>query len=66
LTSTPDRIRAQGAEHRGPAPNRSHIREWALEEYVEFLADHNLPATYAGYTLNNSVMRELTVLDAVE
>jgi len=62
LTSTPDRIRARGAEHCGPAPNRSHIREWALEEYVEFLADHDLPVAYAGYTLNNSVMRELRTI----
>jgi SAM-dependent methyltransferase len=62
LTSTPDRILVRGANHRGPPPNPSHIREWALQEYVEFLGARGLPAIYAGYTLNNNVERELKTI----
>ena len=54
LTSTPDRVRTRGAAHKGPPPNPAHVREWALAEYVECLAGRGLPASHAGYTLNNS------------
>ncbi len=62
LTSTPDRIRVRGVHHRGSPPNPSHIREWALAEYAEFLAGHGLPPIFAGYTLNNNVERELKTI----
>jgi SAM-dependent methyltransferase len=62
VTSTPDRVRVRGADHRGPPPNLHHIREWALDEYVAFLTRRGLPAVYAGYTLNNNVRRELKTI----
>jgi SAM-dependent methyltransferase len=62
LTSTPDRIRVRGPHHRGPPPNPSHIREWALDEYAGFLVDHGLPPIFAGYTLNNNVECELKTI----
>lgn len=65
LTSTPDRIRVRGAEHRGPPPNPSHIREWALEEYEKFLLHNGLPAAFAGYTINNNIAKELKTIVTV-
>lgn len=53
LTSTPDRVRTWGQAHRGPPPNPSHIREWALEEYRDLLDSVGLFCDFAGYTLNN-------------
>jgi hypothetical protein len=55
ITSTPDRIRVRGGDHNGPPPTPSHIREWALSEYVAFLDKCGLPSIYAGYTLNNNI-----------
>lgn len=62
LTSTPDRVRVRGVNHKGPPPNRSHIREWAMEEYVRFLASRGLPAIFGGYTINNSRDRRLETI----
>lgn len=62
ITSTPDRVRVRGADHKGPPTNPSHVREWALDEYVALLADHDLPCTYAGYTINNTAHRELKTI----
>lgn len=58
ITSTPDRVRVRGVDHRGPPGNPSHVREWALDEYTSFLASRGLPAVYAGYTINNNIKRE--------
>ncbi|WP_265519150.1 class I SAM-dependent methyltransferase [Nitratireductor luteus] len=65
LTSTPDRIRVRGHDHRGPPPNQSHIREWAKDEYEQFLLHHGLPATFAGYTINNNQARELKTISTL-
>lgn len=62
LTSTPDRIRVRGEDHRGPPPNPSHVREWAKDEYEQFLLRHGLPAAFAGYTINNNQARELKTI----
>jgi SAM-dependent methyltransferase len=63
LTSTPDRVRLWGEEHKGPPPNPAHIREWALDEYVRFLGDLGLPTFWAGYTYNNNIdRRPVTIL----
>lgn len=62
LTSTPDRIRVRGKDHKGPPPNPSHVREWALSEYTAFLAEQGLPAIYAGYTINNNKDQELKTI----
>jgi SAM-dependent methyltransferase len=65
LTSTPDRIRVRGHDHLGPPPNPSHIREWALEEYKNLLAEHGLPSLFAGYTINNNIDRKLNTIVTV-
>jgi SAM-dependent methyltransferase len=62
LTSTPDRVRAWGREHRGPPPNPSHVREWALDEYRRLLDGVGLFCNYAGYTLNNDRDLELETI----
>jgi hypothetical protein len=63
LTSTPDRVRLWGSEHKGPPPNPAHIREWALDEYVGFLGEQGLPTFWAGYTYNNNIdRRPVTIL----
>jgi SAM-dependent methyltransferase len=62
ITSTPDRVRSWGADHRGPPPDPRHIREWALDEYVTCLATHGLPAVYAGYAPSNTVDREVKTI----
>jgi hypothetical protein len=38
------------------------VREWALAEYVEFLAAVGLPALHAGYTISDNVKRELKTI----
>ena len=63
LTSTPDRLKLWGADYKGPPPNPSHIREWALSEYVSYLATEGLPTFWAGYTYNNNIdRRSITIL----
>ena len=54
LLSTPDRLRSRGPAHRGPPGNPAHVREWALAELVEVLAEHGLPAAFSGYTISNT------------
>jgi SAM-dependent methyltransferase len=65
VTSTPDRVRVRGEQHKGPPPNPTHVREWALREYAAFLADHGLPAIHAGYTINNTVARALKTIATI-
>lgn len=63
LTSTPDRVRLWGTDHKGPPPNPAHIREWALEEYVRYLDSAGIPVFWAGYTYNNNIdRRPITIL----
>ena len=63
LTSTPDRVRLWGPDHKGPPPNPAHIREWTLDEYVRFLDESGLPTFWAGYTYNNNIdRRPVTIL----
>lgn len=54
LISTPDRCRSRGINHKGPPGNPAHVREWALPELAALLAERGLPATFAGYTINNT------------
>lgn len=37
VLSTPDRELTWGTAHRGPPPNRSHVREWARDEFEKFV-----------------------------
>src|SRR5262249_53221869 len=48
--------------HTGPPPTPSHIREWALNEYVAFLAECGLPTVYGGYALNNDFDSQLNAI----
>lgn len=43
ITSTLDRCTVRGADHSGPPLNRSHIREWAIDEYESLLTDLLVP-----------------------
>lgn len=62
ITTTPDRVRVRGADHAGPPPNESHVREWELNEYSKVLADAGLNLTFAGFTTNNSEAREFKTI----
>ncbi len=62
LTSTPDRLRVRGAAHMGPPDNPAHVREWALDEYSEFLSSHGLPPVYSGYTVDSNLTRQLKTI----
>ncbi|AWN45918.1 hypothetical protein DK419_05950 [Methylobacterium terrae] len=58
VTSTPDRIRVRGDDHRGPPPNPSHIREWSLDEYKRLLIKQGLVPLFAGYTISDNINRQ--------
>ena len=40
--STPDRINMYGGNHMGPPVNSSHVREWSMDEFNEYLNQHYL------------------------
>ncbi|MFG1420797.1 methyltransferase domain-containing protein [Roseixanthobacter liquoris] len=65
ITSTPDRVKVRGADDRGPPANPAHVREWALDEYVAYLEASGLPATFAGHTINNNIVRALRTIVTV-
>jgi SAM-dependent methyltransferase len=62
ITTTPDRVRVRGPNHLGPPPNDAHVREWELDEYARVITDAGLSLTFAGYTINNTVARELKTI----
>jgi hypothetical protein len=37
VISTPERVLTRGAADRGPPANQCHVREWALDEFADFL-----------------------------
>lgn len=55
VLSTPDRVRTWGADHRGPPPNRCHVREWTLGEFRQLLEWCDLTVAYIGYTRSNTL-----------
>ncbi|MFG1397602.1 glycosyltransferase [Roseixanthobacter pseudopolyaromaticivorans] len=65
ITSTPDREKVRGLADRGPPANPAHVREWALDEYVAYLDASGLPATFAGRTVNNNIVRALRTIVTV-
>jgi len=65
ITSTPERALVRGEDHVGPPPNRSHIREWTLDEYRALLNASGLPPLYIGLTLNNGQNRLLRTIISV-
>lgn len=65
ITSTPDRVRVRGADHRGPPGNPAHVREWQLEEYLDLLKSRGLPVTAAGWTIDNDRDRQLMTIVTV-
>lgn len=60
VISTPDRQRLYGYDHPGEPSNPHHVREWTLAELRSWLATYNMTPSWAGYTLNNNVDRELS------
>jgi len=58
VVSTPDRVRTWGVDHLGPPPNPSHMREWDLAEFREFLQSCGLQVIHAGYTRANTLDEE--------
>ena len=56
LISTPDRIK-HGHAQGGPPPNRAHIREWSLCEFVRFSSRFGPPLFAAGWTENHNVAK---------
>ncbi|MEZ5937927.1 MAG: hypothetical protein R3C52_06875 [Hyphomonadaceae bacterium] len=65
ITSTPDRVLVRGADHKGPPGNPAHVREWALEEYIDFLNSSGLPVSVAGRTIDNDHDRQTTTIVTV-
>ena len=65
ITSTPDRCRVRGVDHAGPPPNRSHIREWAMDEYKLLLSDFIGTGSSFGYGINNTDKREYKTIISV-
>ena len=56
LLSTPDREK-HGHSPAGPPPNRAHVREWSLCEFVRFFSRHGPPLHAAGWTENHSAAK---------
>lgn len=50
VLSTPDRELEHGAKHRGPPPNRCHVREWSGAELGRFLRGEGLDIRFVGLT----------------
>ena len=50
LLSTPERVLCWGADHAGPPPNPTHVREWTRVELVEYLRRSGLRVAFAGVT----------------
>jgi 2-polyprenyl-3-methyl-5-hydroxy-6-metoxy-1,4-benzoquinol methylase len=42
IISTPERDLVRGKEHKGPSPNKLHVREWNKEEFRKFLESQGL------------------------
>lgn len=50
LISTPDRERLQQGTENGPPANKSHTREWRLDELEQWFVSEGLPVKWAGWT----------------
>lgn len=50
LLSTPERVLCWGAEHVGPPPNPTHVREWTRVELVDYLTKSGLQVVFSGFT----------------
>ena len=65
LLSTPERDLVRGTHHMGPPGNRTHVREWSLNELHWLLETASLPITFIGLAENNNVAREKKCICAV-
>lgn len=54
ILTTPERDLVHGADHLGPPPNPSHVREWSLPELERFLKANGLNICFSGLTVNNN------------
>ncbi|MDG0793849.1 class I SAM-dependent methyltransferase [Cohnella ginsengisoli] len=55
LLSTPERDIEQGADHRGPPPNPSHVREWNLDELATLFRSFAFDIKFAGLTVSENI-----------
>ena len=53
ILTTPERDLVRGAEHFGPPPNLSHVREWNLDELRTLLQWSGIDVEFSGLTVNN-------------
>lgn len=65
LISTPERDLQYGTRHRGPSPNKCHVREWNRAELQAFLEREGFEVLDMGLTRsNNHAPTENTILAA--
>jgi len=59
VLSTPDRERTYGLQHEGPPPNRSHVRQWSLDELQALLQREGFVLAASTHTRSNVRSRDL-------
>lgn len=52
LISTPDRNKVRGVRDFGPPVNKSHVREWAIDEFDLLLKKYKFHSFMLGHTVN--------------
>jgi SAM-dependent methyltransferase len=65
ITSTPDRIKLRGVQHVGPPNNKSHIREWSIDEYRCLLDKYLSPPLFIGHSINNTIVRKYSTIISI-
>ncbi len=65
ILSTPDRILQYGSDQQGPPPNRSHVREWTMAEFVLLCESFGLKDGEYSYTQTNDKSTEKKTITAV-
>ena len=59
VLSTPDRERTYGRQHKGPPPNKSHVRQWSLAELHALLEREGFVLAASTHTRSNVRRRDL-------
>ncbi len=65
VISTPERDLTHGAQHNGPPPNPSHVREWNLAEFQAFMESEGLAVDYISVSPSNDQTFEHKTIVAV-
>ena len=55
ILSTPDRVVWHGEHHMGPPPNVAHVREWQIDELVQFVSEYGFNVMESRLTKSNTV-----------